>query len=337
MPCFHTDTVTLVLLDYGVPYHPCMLQNIVFIGPKATAMDALGDKINSKSLAIAAGVNTVPGHQADIPDPEEAVRLSRDIGYPVMIKASSGGGGKGMRICYTDDEVRMGWRLSKAEAKAAFASDVVFVEKYIEQPRHIEIQLIADNHGNVVALPERECTIQRRNQKVIEEAPSAFLDPATRKAMQDQAAALARSVGYNSAGTVEFLVDKHKNFFFLEMNTRLQVEHPVTEAITGLDLVELMIRSAANQKLPQHVLDGVGIKGHAFEARVYAEDPFRGFLPSTGRLSGYIEPQTFAPRDPYLSTGIRSDAGVTEVRLPCSPLTRVYFTTHYIVVSCAGL
>lgn len=208
-------------------------RGIVFIGPKASAMEALGDKINSKNLAIKAGVNTVPGYLADLVDAEEAVRVSRDIGYPVMIKASSGGGGKGMRVCYTDDEVRLGYRLSKQEAKAAFASDVVFVEKFIEEPRHIEIQLIADNFGNVVSLPERDCTIQRRNQKVIEESPSPFLDEVTRGAMQEQAAALARSVGYNSAGTVEFLVDKHRNFYFLEMNTRLQVEHPVTEAVTG--------------------------------------------------------------------------------------------------------
>jgi len=279
-------------------------RGIVFIGPKATAMEALGDKINSKQLAMRAGVNTIPGHMADIPDAEEAVRIARDVGYPVMVKASSGGGGKGMRVCRTDDEVRVGYRLSKQEAKAAFASDVVFIERFIEEPRHIEVQLIADNHGNVVALPERECTIQRRNQKVIEESPSTFLDPATRGAMQAQAASLARSVGYNSAGTCEFLVDKHRNFYFLEMNTRLQVEHPVTEAVTGLDLVELMIRSAAGEPLPRALTAGgpSPILGHAFEARVYAEDPLRGFLPSTGRLTGYVEPQAFgaAGRDPYL-------------------------------------
>jgi propionyl-CoA carboxylase alpha chain len=214
-----------------------------------------------------------------------------------------------------DEEVRVGFRLSKQEAASAFASDVVFIEKFIEEPRHIEIQLIADNHGNVVALPERECTIQRRNQKVIEESPSSFLDPKTRAAMQDQAASLAASVGYNSAGTVEFLVDKYKNFFFLEMNTRLQVEHPVTEAVTGLDLVELMIRSAAGERLPSHLLGArVPIKGWAFESRVYAEDPFRSFLPSTGRLSGYIEPQVFGERDPFL------DASSTEpVPDPANP------------------
>lgn len=307
-------------------------RKVTFIGPKASAMDALGDKIHSKKLAMAAGVNTVPGYLADIPNAEEAVKIARDIGYPVMVKASSGGGGKGMRVCYSDDEVRIGYRLSKEEAKAAFASDVVFIEKFIEEPRHIEIQLIADNHGNVVALPERECTIQRRNQKVIEESPSTFLDPKTRSAMQDQAESLAKSVGYNSAGTVEFLVDKHRNFYFLEMNTRLQVEHPVSEEITGLDLVELMIRSAAGEMLPEALRTSrPAILGHAFEARVYAEDPFRGFLPSTGRLASYVEPQVFGAegRDPYLdpaavdpvarpdgseyaTKSIRADAGVAQ-------------------------
>jgi propionyl-CoA carboxylase alpha chain len=213
-----------------------------------------------------------------------------------------------------DDEVRLGYRLSKEEAKSSFASDKLFVEKFIEDPRHIEIQLIADGFGNVVALPERECTIQRRNQKVIEESPSVLLDPATRKAMQDQACSLARAVGYESAGTVEFLADKHKNFYFLEMNTRLQVEHPVTEMITGIDLVELMIRVAAGDRLPASLTGApVPILGHAFESRVYAEDPFRGFLPSTGRLSTYVEPQSFASHDPYLAAGegIRADAGVS--------------------------
>jgi propionyl-CoA carboxylase alpha chain len=291
-------------------------RNITFIGPSAYAMDALGDKIHSKKLALNAGVRTVPGYVGEIPDAEEAVRISREIGYPVMIKASAGGGGKGMRIAYTDDEARLGYRLSKQEAASSFSDDRIFVEKYVEHPRHIEIQLIADKHGNVCPLPERECTIQRRNQKVIEESPSPFLTPATRKAMQDQAAMLAKAVGYSSAGTVEFLVDKNQNFYFLEMNTRLQVEHPVTEAVTGVDLVELMIRVAAGEPLPTHMIGApMPIRGHAFESRVYAEDPFRGFLPSTGRLSRYIEPQTFADRDPYLSplnNMIRADSGIVQ-------------------------
>lgn len=288
-------------------------KGVKFIGPRAHSIEAMGDKIESKQLAISAGVNTIPGFMGIVNEPEEVVRISRDIGYPVMIKASAGGGGKGMRIAWNDEEAVMGFRLSKEEAKSSFGDDRIFVEKFIEDPRHIEIQLIADSHGNVVALPERECSIQRRNQKVIEESPSILLDEATRRAMQDQACALAHAVQYESAGTVEFLVDKHKNFYFLEMNTRLQVEHPVTEMVTGLDLVELMIRVAAGEKLPSSLVGSpVPINGWSFESRVYAEDPFRGFLPSTGRLSRYVEPQLFAREDPYLHGGIRSDAGVQQ-------------------------
>jgi propionyl-CoA carboxylase alpha chain len=260
---------------------------IKFIGPSSFAIHAMGDKIESKELAIKAGVNTIPGYLGIVANDQEAIKIARDIGYPVMIKASAGGGGKGMRIAYNDEEVKTGFRLSKDEAKSSFGDDRLFVEKFIEDPRHIEIQLIADSHGNVAALPERECSIQRRNQKVIEESPSVLIDEKTRRAMQQQACMLASAVGYESAGTVEFLADKNRNFYFLEMNTRLQVEHPVTEMVTGLDLVELMIRVAAGEKLPSHLIGAhVPIIGHAFESRVYAEDPFRGFLPSTGRLVG---------------------------------------------------
>ena len=259
---------------------------VKFIGPRAHSIEAMGDKIRSKELAIKARVNTIPGFNGVIADEAEAVRVARDVGYPVMIKASAGGGGKGMRIARTDAEAREGFRLSRDEAKASFGDDRLFVEKFIEDPRHIEIQLIADAHGNVVALPERECSIQRRNQKVIEESPSVLLDETTRRAMQAQACDLARAVGYESAGTVEFLADANRNFYFLEMNTRLQVEHPVTEAVTGLDLVDLMIRVAAGERLPRALTDKpVPINGWAFEGRVYAEDPFRNFLPSTGRAS----------------------------------------------------
>jgi len=291
-------------------------RGIKFIGPGSAAIEAMGDKVESKLLAIKAGVNTIPGYAGIVADDAEAVRIARDIGYPVMIKASGGGGGKGMRIAWNDDEVRLGFRLSRDEAKASFGDDRLFVEKFIEDPRHIEIQLIADSHGNVAALPERECSIQRRNQKVIEESPSLLLDEKTRRAMQAQAAMLATAVGYQSAGTVEFLADKHRNFYFLEMNTRLQVEHPVTEMVTGLDLVELMIRVAAGERLPENLLGGrhVPIIGHAFESRVYAEDPFRNFLPSTGRLAKYEEPAAAGLRDPFLSEPgtIRADAGVCE-------------------------
>lgn len=251
-------------------------RNIKWLGPPSSAIEAMGDKIESKQLAKKAGVNTIPGYMGIVADDNEAIKIAREIGYPVMIKASGGGGGKGMRIAWNDDEVRLGYRLSKQEAKSSFNDDRLFVEKFIEDPRHIEIQLIADSHGNVVALPERECSIQRRNQKVIEESPSVLLDEKTRRAMQDQACKLALAVGYQSAGTVEFLADKNRNFYFLEMNTRLQVEHPVTEMVTGLDLVELMIKVGAGEKLPSHLTGApVPILGHAFESRVYAEDPDR--------------------------------------------------------------
>jgi len=272
-------------------------EGIKFIGPPGGAITAMGDKITSKKIAAEANVNIIPGFMGLVESNEAVVKISNEIGYPVMIKASAGGGGKGMRIAHNDEEAIMGFRLSKDEAKASFGDDRIFIEKFIEEPRHIEIQLLADSHGGAIAFPERECSIQRRNQKVIEEAPSVLLDDATRKAMGEQAIALARAVGYESAGTVEFLCDKHKNFFFLEMNTRLQVEHPVTEYISGVDLVEQMLRIAAGLPLPAELVkaweDGVGglpIKGHAFESRVYAEDPLRGFLPSTGRLSKYEEP-----------------------------------------------
>ncbi|WP_300785403.1 acetyl/propionyl/methylcrotonyl-CoA carboxylase subunit alpha [Enhydrobacter sp.] len=276
---------------------------ITFIGPDAHAIYAMGDKIESKKLAQAAGVSTVPGHLAAIPNAGEAVKIARQIGYPVMIKASAGGGGKGMRIAYNDNEAKEGFVSATNEAKSSFADDRVFIEKYVEEPRHIEIQLIADGHGNCLYLWERECSIQRRHQKVIEEAPSPFLDARTRKAMGEQAVALAKAVKYKSAGTVEFIVDKDRNFYFLEMNTRLQVEHPVTELITGLDLVELMIRVAAGEKLPLQQKD-VKLDGWAMEARLYAEDPFRNFLPSTGRLVKYREPEPGAD--------VRVDTGVYE-------------------------
>ena len=276
---------------------------IVFIGPDALAIHAMGDKIESKKLAQKAGVSTVPGYLAAIPNAEQAVKIAQKIGYPVMIKASAGGGGKGMRIAYNDTEAHEGFGSATNEAKASFADDRVFIEKYIEEPRHIEIQLIGDGYGNCLYLWERECSIQRRHQKVIEEAPSPFLDAKTRKAMGEQAVALAKAVKYKSAGTVEFIVDKNRKFYFLEMNTRLQVEHPVTELITGLDLVELMIRVAAKEKLPITQKD-VKLEGWAVEARVYAEDPFRNFLPSTGRLVKYREPQP--------GPDVRVDTGVYE-------------------------
>ena len=276
---------------------------IVFIGPDALAIHAMGDKIESKKLAQKAGVSTVPGYLAAIPNADEAVKIAQKIGYPVMIKASAGGGGKGMRIAYNDAEAHEGFGSATNEAKASFADDRVFIEKYIEEPRHIEIQLIGDSHGNCLYLWERECSIQRRHQKVIEEAPSPFLDAKTRKAMGEQAVALAKAVKYKSAGTVEFIVDKHRKFYFLEMNTRLQVEHPVTELITGLDLVELMIRVAAKEKLPLAQKD-VKLEGWAVEARLYAEDPFRNFLPSTGRLVKYREPEP--------GPDVRVDTGVYE-------------------------
>ena len=277
---------------------------ITFIGPPPDAIAAMGDKIESKKLAEAAGVSTVPGHLGVIEDAEAATDIAKEIGYPVMIKASAGGGGKGMRIARRESEVADGFRSAQNEARSSFGDDRIFIEKYIEEPRHIEIQVMADGHGNVIHLGERECSIQRRHQKVIEEAPSPALDQATREAMGAQACALARAVDYQSAGTVEFIVDRDRNFYFLEMNTRLQVEHPVTEMVTGLDLVELMLRVAAGERLPL-VQKDVQTKGWAIEARVYAEDPARNFLPAIGRLSRYRPPDT--------SDGaVRIDTGVGE-------------------------
>jgi propionyl-CoA carboxylase alpha chain len=281
---------------------------IVFIGPNIQAIRAMGDKIESKKAAAAARVSTVPGYLGVIESPEQAIRIASDIGYPVMIKASAGGGGKGMRIARSADEVREGFLTSTAEAKSSFGDDRVFVEKFVENPRHIEIQVLGDKYGEIVYLFERECSIQRRNQKVIEEAPSPFLDEETRKAMGEQAVSLARAVKYESAGTVEFIVDPKKNFYFLEMNTRLQVEHPVTEMITGLDLVELMIRVAAGEKLP-FTQEDLKIEGWAIESRVYAEDPFRNFLPSIGRLVRY-RPPAEGPR--YGGIVVRNDTGAEE-------------------------
>ena len=280
---------------------------IIFVGPPVGAIEAMGDKITSKKLAAAAGVSTVPGHMGLIADTEEAVIIARQIGYPVMIKASAGGGGKGMRIAHGDAEAREGFERSKSEAASSFGDDRIFIEKFVTQPRHIEIQLIGDSQGNVLYLNERECSIQRRNQKVIEEAPSPFLDEATRKAMGEQSVALAKAVGYQSAGTVEFIVDDKRNFYFLEMNTRLQVEHPVTELITGLDLVELMLRVANGERLPL-TQDQVQRNGWAIESRLYAEDPYRNFLPSTGRLTRYRPPVESASD----TLAVRNDTGVFE-------------------------
>jgi propionyl-CoA carboxylase alpha chain len=281
---------------------------VVFIGPNNHAIAAMGDKIESKKLAQAAKVNTVPGFIGEITDDAHARKIAAEIGYPVMVKASAGGGGKGLRIVHKEDELVQAIKSSQHEAKASFGDDRLFIEKFVTEPRHIEIQVMGDKHGNVVYLNERECSIQRRNQKVIEEAPSPFLDAATRKAMGEQAVMLAKAVGYDSAGTVEFIVDKDRKFYFLEMNTRLQVEHPVTELITGLDLVELMIRSAYGEKLPIKQSD-IGIDGWAVEARVYAEDPYRGFLPSTGRLIRYRPP---AERSSKTGITVRNDTGVYE-------------------------
>ncbi|MBV0913927.1 acetyl-CoA carboxylase biotin carboxylase subunit [Anianabacter salinae] len=266
---------------------------VAFIGPPVGAIEAMGDKITSKKLAQEAGVSTVPGHMGLIADADEAVKIATEIGYPVMIKASAGGGGKGMRIAWDDDEAREGFQSSKNEAANSFGDDRIFIEKFVTQPRHIEIQVLADNHGNCIYLGERECSIQRRNQKVIEEAPSPFLDAETRRAMGEQSVALAKAVGYSSAGTVEFIVDGDRNFYFLEMNTRLQVEHPVTELITGVDLVEQMIRVASGETLPM-TQDDVTLTGWAMESRLYAEDPYRGFLPSIGRLTRYRPPAEVA-------------------------------------------
>jgi propionyl-CoA carboxylase alpha chain len=277
--------------------------DIAFIGPPINAIAAMGDKIESKKLAEKAGVSVVPGHIGEIDDTEHAVKIAGEIGYPVMMKASAGGGGKGMRLAWNEKDVREGFEATKREGLASFGDDRVFIEKFIEQPRHIEIQVLGDKHGNVIYLGERECSIQRRHQKVVEEAPSPFVDPEMRKKMGEQAVALSQAVGYYSAGTVELIVGADKSFYFLEMNTRLQVEHPVTEYITGLDLVEQMIRVAYGEKLPL-TQDEVTLTGWAIESRVYAEDPYRGFLPSTGRLVKY--------RPPEAEDGIRVDDGVAE-------------------------
>ncbi|MCT4656701.1 MAG: acetyl/propionyl/methylcrotonyl-CoA carboxylase subunit alpha [Cohaesibacter sp.] len=278
---------------------------IEFIGPPPGAIQAMGDKIESKKFANEAKVSTVPGHMDVIEDAEHAVCIAKDVGFPVMIKASAGGGGKGMRIAWDEDEAREGFQLAKSEAKSSFGDDRCFIEKFVVGPRHIEIQVLADKHGNAIYLGERECSIQRRNQKVIEEAPSPFLDEKTRKAMGEQAVALAKAVDYCSAGTVEFIVDKDKNFYFLEMNTRLQVEHPVTELITGVDLVEQMIRVAYGETL-EIKQDDVKLNGWAIESRIYAEDPFRNFLPSIGRLVNYMPPE----EGTVDGLTIRNDTGV---------------------------
>ncbi|UIJ73794.1 acetyl/propionyl/methylcrotonyl-CoA carboxylase subunit alpha [Aurantimonas sp. HBX-1] len=280
---------------------------IVFIGPKPRAIRAMGDKIESKLFAREAGVSIVPGHLGVVEDAEEAVRIAETIGYPVMIKASAGGGGKGMRIAWNAAETREGFQSSANEARSSFGDDRIFVEKFIVDPRHIEIQVLADSHGNAIHLGERECSIQRRNQKVVEEAPSPFLDEATRAAMGAQAVALARAVDYQSAGTVEFIVDRDRNFYFLEMNTRLQVEHPVTELVTGVDLVEEMLRIAAGEPL-RYRQEDIRLDGWAVESRIYAEDPFRGFLPSIGRLTRYRPPREGTSD----GVTVRNDTGVRE-------------------------
>ena len=277
--------------------------DIAFIGPPLEAIAAMGDKIESKKLAQAAGVSVVPGHIGEIRDTDHAVEIAGGIGYPVMMKASAGGGGKGMRLAYGEKDVREQFESVRREGLASFGDDRIFIEKFVESPRHVEIQLIGDRQGNLVYLGERECSVQRRHQKVVEEAPSPFVTPEMRKAMGEQAVALARAVGYHSAGTVEFIAGADRSFYFLEMNTRLQVEHPVTEMVTGLDLVELMIRIAAGEKLP-FGQDKVRLEGWSVESRVYAEDPYRGFLPSTGRLVRY--------QPPLEKEGVRVDDGVFE-------------------------
>jgi propionyl-CoA carboxylase alpha chain len=287
--------------------HALAEANIVFIGPNPRAIEAMGDKIESKKFANAAKVSTVPGYLGAIETPERAAEIADEIGYPVMIKASAGGGGKGMRIAHSRNEVAEGFARARSEAKSSFGDDRVFVEKFIVNPRHVEIQVLGDKHGNVIYLGERECSIQRRNQKVIEEAPSPLLDAETRKRMGEQAVALAKAVQYDSAGTVEFVAGQDRSFYFLEMNTRLQVEHPVTELVTGVDLVEEMIRSAAGEPLRLKQSD-VKLSGWAVESRVYAEDPTRGFLPSTGRLTRYRPPA----EGTHDGVTVRNDTGVFE-------------------------
>uniref|UniRef100_UPI000E732727 ATP-binding protein n=1 Tax=Aurantiacibacter odishensis TaxID=1155476 RepID=UPI000E732727 len=290
-------------------------ENIAFIGPPASAIAAMGDKIESKKLAKQAGVNTVPGSEDAIDTTQEALKVSNEIGYPVMMKASAGGGGKGMRLAWNDKDVEEGFEATKREGLNSFGDDRVFIEKFIEDPRHIEIQVLGDKHGTVLYLNERECSIQRRHQKVVEEAPSPFVTPEMRRKMGEQAVALSKAVGYHSAGTVELIVSgadpTGESFYFLEMNTRLQVEHPVTEAITGIDLVEYMIRVAADEKLPMSQ-DDIGIDGWAIENRIYAEDPYRGFLPSTGRLVRYATPVEPWAGDLRGVDGVRFDSGVQE-------------------------
>ena len=280
---------------------------VTFIGPPENAIESMGDKITSKKIAQEAGVNTVPGYMGVIKDEDEALSISEKIGYPVMIKASAGGGGKGMRIAWNDSEVKEGFQSSKNEAASSFGDDRIFIEKFVTQPRHIEIQVLADTKGNCIYLGERECSIQRRNQKVVEEAPSSFLDEKTRRKMGEQACNLAKAVGYSSAGTVEFIVDKDKNFYFLEMNTRLQVEHPVTELITGIDLVEQMILVATGKPLSITQKD-IKLTGWAIESRLYAEDPYRNFLPSIGRLTRYRPPAEIKDKHSI----VRNDTGVYE-------------------------
>ena len=290
----------------------CEEEGVIFIGPKHEAIAAMGDKIASKRLAKQAGVSTIPGYNEPIESAEKAVKIAKGIGYPVMIKASAGGGGKGLRVAYNDKEAHEGFDSCRNEARNSFGDDRVFIEKFVEQPRHIEIQVLGDAHGNVIYLNERECSIQRRHQKVIEEAPSPFISEETRKAMGEQAVALAKAVKYQSAGTVEFVVGKNQDFYFLEMNTRLQVEHPVTECITGLDLVEQMIRVAAGEKLAIAQAD-VKKVGWSIECRINAEDPFRNFLPSTGRLVRFQPPeQTLFQGQPSTEYGVRVDTGVTD-------------------------
>ncbi|MEP0324139.1 acetyl-CoA carboxylase biotin carboxylase subunit, partial [Bauldia litoralis] len=280
---------------------------IVFIGPNHRAIGAMGDKIESKKLAAASGVSTIPGHVGAIATAEEAVAIAAEVGFPVMLKASAGGGGKGMRIARSVDEVAEGFNASQSEARSSFGDDRILIERFIESPRHVEIQVLGDKHGNVIHLGERECSIQRRNQKIIEEAPSAAVDDALRAEMGGQAVALAEAVGYDSAGTVEFIMDPDRRFYFLEMNTRLQVEHPVTELVTGVDLVEQMIRVAAGEALALSQGD-VRMNGWAVESRVYAEDPHRGFLPSIGRLGRYRPPEEGEAG----GTTVRIDGGVAE-------------------------
>ena len=281
---------------------------IAFIGPPPGAIEAMGDKITSKRIAMEAGVSTIPGHAGVVRDADDAVRIAHEVGYPVMLKASAGGGGKGMRIARNDAECREGFERAGSEARSSFGDDRLFIERFIEEPRHIEIQVLADRHGNILYLGERECSIQRRHQKIIEEAPSPFIDPPTRRAMGEQAVALARAVDYESAGTVEFIVDRERQFYFLEMNTRLQVEHPITEMVTGLDLVECMIRTAAGAPIGFEQSD-VTLTGWAMESRVYAENPLRGFLPSTGRLVRYMPPA--ATSDVRVDTGVREGGEIS--------------------------